>query len=387
VLRDCARRAPGTANLLSGGVDSSYLQAHWNAAAGPGRSFAVRVDHPKTEPEAGYALTAARAFRTDHTFVPVTGPFADYLVDTVAALGEPPHHVQTCYFGTLAAALRRHGVDAGLCGQGADALFGLGSAAALDTARLIRSLTPIPALRRLASALGRVPGLGGLREYCRLADVLDDPSNLAHPLNQVGAWTDWDAVTQCFGNDGVARATAERRDLLAAHGVRGDVLEQVHACDFLTDSTDTAALWTGLFHKAGVDLVCPWLDSRLVRVAWGMPPAVRFPFRRPKGLLKRALERHLPAALVHRPKLSFGQPVFEWLAPGGQLRTLAEQAGGHDFLPPRAFRTALARPGWFLYSLVCYDVWHKLFVERTIPRPRPATEYRPGEPLAVPSCR
>src|SRR5262249_6590021 len=317
----------GRANVLSGGGDSCCLEAHWNAAAGPGRSFAVRVDHPKTEPEAHYALTAARAFGTEHAFVPVAGPFANYLVDTVATLGEPPHHVQTCYFGTLAAALRRHGVDAGLCGQGADALFGLGSAGILDTARVVHALTPFPALRRLASALGSLPGLGSLREYCRLADVFDDPAHLTHPLNQVGAWTDWDAVTDCFGPDGVAGATAERRDLLAIHEVRGGILEQVHACDFLTDSTDTAALWTGLFHKVGVDLVCPWLDSRLVRVAWGMPSGVRFPFRKPKGLLKRALQRHVPADLVNRPKLSFGQPVFEWLAPGGQLRALAEQAG------------------------------------------------------------
>jgi hypothetical protein len=25
-------------------------------------------------------------------------------------------------------------------------------------------------------------------------------------------------------------------------------------------------------------------------------------------------------------------------------------------------------PGWFLSSLLCYDLWHRLFIERSLPR-------------------
>src|SRR5262249_39836873 len=89
----------------------------------------------------------------------------------------------------------------------------------------------------------------------------------------------------------------------------------------------------------------------------------RYPFRRPKHLLKAALARHAAAELAHRPKLGFGQPILEWLAPSGQLRPLVERIGAHEFLGGDAFRAALARPGWFLSNLLCYDVWHKLFIE------------------------
>jgi hypothetical protein len=29
-------------------------------------------------------------------------------------------------------------------------------------------------------------------------------------------------------------------------------------------------------------------------------------------------------------------------------------------------------PTWFLYSLVCYDQWDKLFIQRSLPRPMQA---------------
>jgi hypothetical protein len=81
--------------------------------------------------------------------------------------------------------------------------------------------------------------------------------------------------------------------------------------------------------------------------------------------------------MVRRPKLGFGQPVFEWLAAGGQLRPLVEAVGRHDFLDPPTLARVRARPTWFLYSLLCYDVWHQLFIERTLGRPGPAaTEHQ-----------
>jgi hypothetical protein len=71
--------------------------------------------------------------------------------------------------------------------------------------------------------------------------------------------------------------------------------------------------------------------------------------------------------LANRTKLGFGQPIFEWLAPGGQLRPWVERIGRYDFVERRAWQSCLARPNWFLYSLLCFDLWHKLFIERSLP--------------------
>jgi asparagine synthetase B (glutamine-hydrolysing) len=206
--------------------------------------------------------------------------------------------------------------------------------------------------------------MGGerLAHYLHLAERLYHLEDLDHPANHVATFTEWPLVEACFGRSAVAAAAASRRALLGQYAVPDDPLQRLHAVGFLGEAIDSASLWTTLFNGAGADLLCPFLDSRLLRLASRLAPRQRYRFRRPKHLLKAALVRHAPQELAYRAKLGFGQPVFEWLAPGGQLRPLAERIGDYEFLPSPARRSALARPGWFLYSLLCYDLWHKRFI-------------------------
>jgi asparagine synthase (glutamine-hydrolysing) len=367
IFADYAALRPRAANLLSGGVDSSSLQVHWNRAArgkGPPVSFALSVDHPQTQADNDYALSAARLLGTQHTFVPADRPYASYLLDALAATGEPPNHVQSAYFGQLAEAMASHGVTTGLCGEGADSLFGVSSMYLLQNAALLRRLVPLGLARRGGERLAAWAGWERLRYYLHLADRLHCLEDLDHPVNHVAVFTEWPLVEACFGRPAVAAAAAYRRALLDQYDVPADALQQLHAVGFLGEAMDSASLWTTLFNSAGADLLCPFLDSRMLRLALTLDPRQRYPFRRPKHLLKAALVRHAPAELAHRPKLGFGQPIFEWLAPGGQLRPLAERIGAHEFLHGDILRAALARPGWFLSSLVCYDNWHRLFIGR-----------------------
>jgi asparagine synthase (glutamine-hydrolysing) len=372
VLADCAALRPGTANLLSGGVDSSYLQALWNKVV-PGddlpTSYSVSVEHPHTWTDTDYALTAARALGTRHRLIPADDPYAGYLVETLASTGEPPNHVQSAYFGHLARELAARGVTAGLCGEGADSLFGLGLANQVHNARFLARRVPTRLLRRVGGVLSQAIGWDRLAHTFWFADHLGDFADLRHPVNKVAVFADLPAVSACFGEGAVAGALAARRGLLDRLGVPADPMERLHAVGFLGEAVDSAALWATLFNGAGLDLLCPFLDSRMLRLAARLPGEVRYRFRRPKDLLKRALARHIPAKLVYRPKLGFGQPIFEWLAPGGQLRPLVETLGGHDFLDPRTLARVRREPTWFLYSLLCYDTWHRLFIERSLPRP------------------
>ena len=114
----------------------------------------------------------------------------------------------------------------------------------------------------------------------------------------------------------------------------------------------------------------------MVRLAMSIEPRRRFPYRRPKDLLKQALARHVGRELAYRFKLGFGQPVFEWMAPGGQLRPWVERIGEYDFVPASVRAAAMERPSWFLYSLLCYDLWHKLFIEGERP-PAPHASLSP----------
>jgi len=373
VLLDCAQLRPGTANLLSGGVDSSYLQAIWGRLTQDEeelpRSFSIEVDHPHTWGDTDYAMTASRALGSQHTLVPADAPYADYLLDVLASTAEPPNHVQTAYFGHLARAMIGQGVYSGLNGYGADALFGQGLSNQLHNAALLRRLVPPAWLRQSGAWLSSLLGWTDLAAAFRLAGRLNDWTDLHHPVNRIVAFTDWEAVTACFGMAAVADAAAGRRSLLDRYAVPDDPQERLHAVDFLGESMDTASLWTTLFNRAGADLFSPFLDSRIVRLALNLSPHVRFRFRRPKDLLKRALVRLAPAELAYRKKLSFGQPIFEWLAPGGPLRPLVDRIAAYEFVDAEVLERVRQRPTWFLYSLLVYDLWHKLFIDRSLPRP------------------
>ena len=380
ILRDQAAHRPGVANLLSGGVDSSYIQAVFNQEVHPGEelppSYSIAVDHPMTWLDTDYAITASQGIGTRHMLAAADGPYAAYMQDALATTGEPLNHVQSAYFGHLARFMARDGATAGLCGEGADSLFGLGLANKLHNARFLERLVPVPALRRLAgSALGAL-GCSGLASAFRLAGRRSDYAALDHPVNNAAVFTDIGAAAACFGTDAVAEAFARRRALLDAFDVPDDPQDRIHAVGFLGEAIDSAGLWATLFQRAGVDLLCPFLDSRMLRLSFSLPATSRYRFRRPKDVLKRGLARRAPREIATRVKLGFGQPVFEWLAPGGQLASLAERIGGHAFLKGDVMDRLRQEPSWFLYSALVYDQWHRLFVERSLPMPSGKTPSR-----------
>jgi asparagine synthase (glutamine-hydrolysing) len=378
VLQDCTALYPDAANLLSGGVDSSYIQAIWNglragreASLRP-ESYSVSVDHPHTWMDTEYAMTASQALGTRHTLVPADGPYMNYLVDALASTGEPLNHVQSAYFVHLARQMCDNGLKAGLCGEGADSLFGLGLANKVHNARVLRRILPAAGFRSLAGAAARKMGMPLLAATCRLANCLDDFNDLEHPINRIAAFADWPAVEECFGADAADHAARNRRHLIDLYGVNYEAQDRLHAAGFLGEAMDSAGLWVTMFNRAGLDLLCPFLDSRMLRLALDLPPAVRYRFRKPKDLLRRALARRAPAELATRSKLGFGQPIFEWLAEGGQLRSTVEHLGVHEFVEPSVLARVKQQPTWFLYSLLCYDTWHRLFIEGSLERPRVA---------------
>jgi hypothetical protein len=206
---------------------------------------------------------------------------------------------------------------------------------------------------------------------------LNDETHLEHPVNEVARYADLEAVCACFGPEAVAQAAASRRALLDRFRIPRNPLERLHGAGFIGEAMDSASLWTTLFQRAGADLQCPFLDSRIIRFAVNLSPDVRYRCGNAKDLLKRALARHVPPTIVNREKLGFGQPIFEWLGQGGSLRTLVDGIELHDFLDRESLARSLARPSWFLYSLLCYDLWHKLFIQRSLPRPEnPKSEIR-----------
>ena len=88
----------------------------------------------------------------------------------------------------------------------------------------------------------------------------------------------------------------------------------------------------------GLEGRMPLLDRRVAECAWRMPTSLRMRDGVGKWPLRAVLQRHVPAALVDRPKMGFGVPLDAWLRDG--LKSWAE-----DLLSPaRLQRQGLLNP-------------------------------------------
>ena len=103
-----------------------------------------------------------------------------------------------------------------------------------------------------------------------------------------------------------------------------------------------------------VSLECraPFLDHRVVEAAWRLPSDLKRRDGASKWILRRLLYKHVPQALIERPKMGFEVPIALWLR--GSLRGWAEA-----LLDPARLR----REG-FLDAALVRRMWEEHLSER-----------------------
>jgi asparagine synthase (glutamine-hydrolysing) len=342
--------------FLSGGVDSSTIVALMQAqSARPIKTFSIGF-HEVDYDEAVNARAVAQHLGTDHTELYVTAAEAMAVIPQLPAMYDEPFADSSQIPTHLVSLLARREVTVSLSGDGGDELFAGYNRYRLS-ASLWESLAPVPApLRALAgSALRAVPvnflnRIGGALPSRLRPNLLGDKlhkgagvlkSRSADELyyRLVSLWPNPDAIVPGV-DEPPTRLTGDRPDLKGmGHVERMMALDLItYLPDDILVKVDRAAMAVSLESRV------PLLDPRVIEFAWSLPLGYKIREGQTKWALRQLLYRHVPRALIDRPKMGFGVPVGEWLR--GPLREWGESLiaraalGGDGLLDAREVRAA-----------------------------------------------
>jgi asparagine synthase (glutamine-hydrolysing) len=347
--------------FLSGGIDSSTIVALMQARSDrPIKTFTIGFSENGYD-EAAHAKAVARHLGTEHTELYVHPADALAVIPRLPAIFCEPFGDSSQIPTFLISQLTRREVTVALSGDGGDELFGGYNRylAARTTWEKAQRLPPLArraaagALRVVAPAtwdrlFERIKPLLPKRWHLatpgdkaqKLADVLTLSSGQAFFLNLASQWQDPASIVLGAQEPPTLLTTPE------AWPHAGNLAQWMMAMDaqtYLPDDilvkVDRAAMANSLETRV------PMLDHRVVELAWRVPLQQKIRDGQGKWLLRQVLYRHVPRALVERPKMGFGIPLGSWLR--GPLRDWAEALLDESRLRQEGyFQPAAIRQKW-----------------------------------------
>jgi asparagine synthase (glutamine-hydrolysing) len=320
--------------FLSGGIDSStVVAALQRARPGAVRSFSVAFPDPRYD-ESAHAAAVARHLGTDHTELRVSEADCLAVLPRLPEIYDEPFADASAIPTTVLCQVTRAQVKVALSGDGGDELFG-GYPRYAAAAAGWRAIAGQDRLRGAAHLVaGALAGRNArpARRLRKLAEAWSHPSPERLYRDHVSRWRDGDGLMPGLALPPTAfdAPLPEGPPSLEQRFMLLDAL--TYLPDDLLVKVDRASMAVGLEARA------PLLDPAIADFAWSLPPKLMVEGGA-KRVLREALHRRVPRALVDRPKQGFEPPIGRWLREG--LRDWAD-----DLLSPTALtRTGLVDPG------------------------------------------
>ena len=318
--------------FLSGGIDSSLTAALMRkAATGTVKTFSIGFRESGYD-ESPHARAVAEHLGTEHHEKICTPKEALALVRRIPEAYDEPFADSSAIPTMLVSEFTRGHVTVSLSGDGGDELFcGYPRYAWVRQGRLVQGIPGF--LRRpLCSLLSRVP----IHKVQRGAESIlyDDAAEMYfHTVGIFERRRIGEVLPETFDDQGL-RYFRTFRDPRA-----GGIVERAMATDIRTYLVDDILAKVDRASMAySLEARVPLLDHRIVEFAARLPMEFKVSGGEPKRLLKNILFRHVPRALLDRPKMGFGIPVNRWLR--NELRPLLEEYLGED----RVRREGFLRP-------------------------------------------
>jgi asparagine synthase (glutamine-hydrolysing) len=325
--------------FLSGGVDSSLIVALMQSQSDRAvRTFSIGFDEEGYD-EAVYANAVAKHLSTEHTELYLSAEQAMGVIPRLPVLYDEPFADSSQIPTFLVAQMAREHVTVALSGDAGDELFGGYNRYVLGP-RVWKKISSLPAgLRQKISALliflSNTSG-AGQRALNRLlptelpdALMMEKLQKLGRHLENVDSIDEFyhSLVSEWRSPEKIVIGGKEPSSIFTSR-LQSPNLSEVEnrmmykdAMTYLPDDilckVDRAAMGVSLETRV------PFLDHRVVELAWRLPLAMKIRGGQGKWALRQLLYKLVPRELIERPKQGFGIPLGQWLR--GPLRTWAEE--------------------------------------------------------------
>ena len=341
--------------FLSGGVDSSVIVSLMQKlSSSPVKTFTIGFEESAFN-EAIYAKDVARHLGTDHHELYVTANDAIDVIPSLPALYDEPFADSSQIPTYLVSKMARQNVAVSLSGDAGDELFG-GYNRYIWGARVWNKVKWMPPGFRsvLGGVIQKIPisvwdGFGNSFPNKYKTSLMGDKAyRMANRLRTIRNLDDMyqSLVTEGYkeeslviGDDPVLITKLDNYDIVSDINSSEQRMMLWDALTYLPDDiltkVDRAAMGVSLETRV------PFLDHRVVELAWKMPLDVKIRNGVGKWPVRQVLYKYVPKELIERPKAGFAVPVGQWMR--GPLREWAS-----DLLDEKRIQ----REGYFNPKLV-----------------------------------
>ncbi|MFL7894116.1 MAG: asparagine synthase-related protein [Anaerolineales bacterium] len=356
------------ATLLSGGVDSTTMQAAINSRPGVDFAFptySFLVDTPGFQFELDYAREASTLLGSEHTFLKVEPDlFRDWLATSVSILGQPVHFDAPPSYYAIAKLLaeKNPGLKYLFNGANADILTGNSRALELVQGDKYHSW-PVWMLKVLAVVFKPFsPSKSfGAESAAETLSSLEDPNSSDYVFNR-SSTCDWALVSSCFSKQEIDAAFNVNHDLLSSYSASNLIVEQRQLLSLLMDGMSTPSLERQLGLFCGREMLFPFCDDALVEAVFSFEPVDRYTHDyRVKPIMRMALESQIPSSVTRKPKGNssvFQQAIVPWMKDGA-LKDLVQAIERPGYISNKEFKHLQDDPDWFTWNMLTWDLFKK----------------------------
>lgn len=370
--------------FLSGGVDSNIIvglmSRHSTRAV---KTYTVRFEGEGMEyyDECREAQRISEKFATDHHELQVDLSQPEEMLDLVEYFDQPFGNT-TFYLTWLLSKYTRQSVTVALSGVGGDELFGgYPRYRAVQAARYLKHV-PRFATRAAYAALSQIKDSYTDRRWHRIRALLSGlDSDMAQQYLKWVYYLDEERKTKLFGRKASDLLPAHR--ILQAHlnripqtwdeGNRFSWLDvETFLADNLLEYSDKMSM------ACALELRVPYLDPRVVELAFRIPFTMKLRGGDGKAILREAFADLIPPANRKMEKRGFNIPLGAWMRTRLDKffderlpRRYVEGEGifTYDYLTHlrNEHRQGKRDNAYELLAVLMFDTWYQKYITKTLP--------------------